>query len=77
MKVSVFCLVVYNMILISNTDPHFMFQGRYFDYMMSYCPMNNIKNGAVYPSCLITGGLHDPRVQASSFFYARARDELL
>ncbi|KAL7543122.1 hypothetical protein ACHAXR_012546 [Thalassiosira sp. AJA248-18] len=41
---------------------------RYFDYMMSYCPMQNVQNGAVYPSCLITGGLHDPRVQASAFF---------
>eukprot|EP00585_Thalassiosira_rotula_P011226 CAMPEP_0196159548 /NCGR_PEP_ID=MMETSP0910-20130528/46377_1 /TAXON_ID=49265 /ORGANISM="Thalassiosira rotula, Strain GSO102" /LENGTH=895 /DNA_ID=CAMNT_0041424469 /DNA_START=409 /DNA_END=3097 /DNA_ORIENTATION=+ len=36
---------------------------RYFDYMMSYCPMQNVKDEAVYPSCLITGGLHDPRVQ--------------
>jgi len=35
----------------------------YFDYIKSYCPMKNIKDGAVYPSCLITGGLHDPRVQ--------------
>ncbi|KAL9183871.1 hypothetical protein ACHAXT_004727 [Thalassiosira profunda] len=36
---------------------------RYFDYMLSYSPINNIIHGAVYPSCLITGGLHDPRVQ--------------
>jgi len=36
---------------------------RYFDYIKSYCPMNNVKDGAVYPACLITGGLHDPRVQ--------------
>ena len=25
--------------------------------------MENVKPGALYPSCLITGGLHDPRVQ--------------
>ena len=30
---------------------------------MSYSPMENVKPGAVYPSCLVTGGLHDPRVQ--------------
>ena len=36
---------------------------RYFDYIMSYSPMENVKEGAVYPSCLVTGGLHDPRVQ--------------
>ena len=36
---------------------------RYFDYMYSYSPMENIKDGAVYPSMLLTGGLHDPRVQ--------------
>lgn len=35
---------------------------KYFDYMMEYCPMQNIQN-AKYPSCLLTGGLHDPRVQ--------------
>jgi len=35
----------------------------YFDYMMSYCPMQNVQEGKTYPSCLITGGLHDPRVQ--------------
>lgn len=36
---------------------------RFFDYMMSYSPINNVKYGAKYPSCLLTGGLHDPRVQ--------------
>lgn len=36
---------------------------RYFDYMYSYSPMENVKDGAVYPSMLLTGGLHDPRVQ--------------
>ena len=41
---------------------------KFFDYIKSYCPINNIKDGAVYPSCLITGGLHDPRVQASACF---------
>ncbi|EED95729.1 predicted protein, partial [Thalassiosira pseudonana CCMP1335] len=35
----------------------------YFEYMMSYCPMQNVQREAVYPSCLITGGLYDPRVQ--------------
>uniref|UniRef100_A0A7S4IWH5 Prolyl endopeptidase n=2 Tax=Odontella aurita TaxID=265563 RepID=A0A7S4IWH5_9STRA len=36
---------------------------KFFDYMMQYSPINNVKNGATYPSCLLTGGLHDPRVQ--------------
>jgi len=36
---------------------------KYFDYMMEYSPMNTVKAGAKYPSCLLTGGLHDPRVQ--------------
>ncbi|EJK76936.1 hypothetical protein THAOC_01273 [Thalassiosira oceanica] len=35
----------------------------FFDYIMSYSPINNVKEGAVYPACLITGGLFDPRVQ--------------
>lgn len=35
---------------------------KYHDYMMSYCPMQNVQEGKTYPSCLITGGLHDPRV---------------
>lgn len=35
---------------------------KYFQYMMEYCPMQNVQQ-AVYPSCLLTGGLHDPRVQ--------------
>ena len=25
--------------------------------------MNNVRSGANYPSCWLTGGLHDPRVQ--------------
>jgi protease II len=32
-------------------------------YMMDYCPMQTIRSGAKYPACLLTGGLHDPRVQ--------------
>jgi oligopeptidase B len=36
---------------------------RYHDYMVSYCPMQNVKKGEKYPVCLLTGGLHDPRVQ--------------
>ena len=36
---------------------------KYHDYMMSYSPINNIQNGIKYPSMLLTGGLHDPRVQ--------------
>lgn len=35
----------------------------FFEYMMSYSPMNNVREGGVYPACLLTGGLHDPRVQ--------------
>jgi len=36
---------------------------KYKDYILSYSPMENVKKGAVYPACLLTGGLHDPRVQ--------------
>jgi len=35
---------------------------KYHEYMMSYCPMQNVQKGKTYPSCLITGGLFDPRV---------------
>jgi len=35
---------------------------KYFDYILGYSPVNNVKKGAKYPSCLLTGGLHDPRV---------------
>mmetsp|Transcript_35887 Transcript_35887/g.107168 ORF Transcript_35887/g.107168 Transcript_35887/m.107168 type:complete len:115 (+) Transcript_35887:2267-2611(+) len=31
--------------------------------MMGYSPVNNVRKGAAYPSMLLTGGLHDPRVQ--------------
>jgi oligopeptidase B len=34
---------------------------KYHKYMMEYSPTNNVRK-AVYPSCLLTGGLHDPRV---------------
>ena len=36
---------------------------KYHDYMMSYSPTNNVVRGGAYPSCLLVGGLHDPRVQ--------------
>lgn len=36
---------------------------KYHQYMMEYSPINNVQTGANYPSCLLTGGLHDPRVQ--------------
>jgi oligopeptidase B len=36
---------------------------KYHQYMMEYSPINNVQKGAKYPSCLLTGGLHDPRVQ--------------
>jgi oligopeptidase B len=36
---------------------------KYHQYMMEYSPINNVQSGATYPSCLLTGGLHDPRVQ--------------
>ena len=32
---------------------------KFVDYMMECSPVNNVKAGA----CLLTGGLHDPRVQ--------------
>lgn len=34
---------------------------KYFSYMMEYNPITNVKS-AKYPACLLTGGLHDPRV---------------
>lgn len=36
---------------------------KFHEYILSYCPMNNVQQGKMYPSCLITGGLYDPRVQ--------------
>lgn len=41
---------------------------KFFDCMMSYSPINNVKDGVKYPACLLTGGLHDPRVQVSLQF---------
>eukprot|EP00537_Pseudo-nitzschia_pungens_P017448 CAMPEP_0172403752 /NCGR_PEP_ID=MMETSP1061-20121228/60540_1 /TAXON_ID=37318 /ORGANISM="Pseudo-nitzschia pungens, Strain cf. pungens" /LENGTH=846 /DNA_ID=CAMNT_0013138277 /DNA_START=1 /DNA_END=2541 /DNA_ORIENTATION=+ len=35
---------------------------KYFQYMMDYSPMNSVRASAKYPSCWLTGGLHDPRV---------------
>uniref|UniRef100_A0A7S4RTJ9 Prolyl endopeptidase n=1 Tax=Ditylum brightwellii TaxID=49249 RepID=A0A7S4RTJ9_9STRA len=35
----------------------------FFEYMKGYSPMNNVRGGGAYPSMLLTGGLHDPRVQ--------------
>ncbi|CAB9499500.1 Dipeptidyl aminopeptidase BI [Seminavis robusta] len=35
---------------------------KFHEYMMEYSPMQNVKEGAIYPSCLLTGGLHDSRV---------------
>jgi oligopeptidase B len=40
---------------------------KYYQYMMEYCPMQTIRSGGKYPACLLTGGLHDPRVQVSRF----------
>jgi len=36
---------------------------KFLDYMLSYSPINNVQKDANYPACLLTGGLHDPRVQ--------------
>lgn len=35
---------------------------KYFQYMMEYSPMQNVKKGAKYPSCLLICGLNDQRV---------------
>jgi oligopeptidase B len=36
---------------------------KYHKYMMEYSPIQNVQPNTVYPACLLTGGLHDPRVQ--------------
>jgi len=35
---------------------------KYFEYMKSYSPVDNIRGDISYPAMLVTGGLHDPRV---------------
>ena len=35
---------------------------RYHDYMMSYSPINNVREGVTYPAMLVVSGLNDPRV---------------
>jgi len=35
---------------------------KFLDYMLGYSPVNNVRKGVKYPSVLLTGGLHDPRV---------------
>lgn len=42
---------------------------KFFSYMMEYSPVNNVKKDAKYPSCLLTGGLHDSRVACKSQKY--------
>jgi len=37
-------------------------EAKYHDYMMSYSPINNVREGETYPSLLIVSGLNDPRV---------------
>lgn len=37
-------------------------EAKYHDYMMSYSPINNVRQGDTYPSLLIVSGLNDPRV---------------
>lgn len=37
-------------------------QAEYFDYMLSYSPINNVQKGVRYPPTLIVAGLNDPRV---------------
>lgn len=39
-------------------DPN---EHKYFDYMLSYSPYDNVR-AQPYPNILITAGLHDPRV---------------
>jgi len=36
---------------------------KFYQYMKEYCPMQTVRQGGKYPACLLTGGLHDPRVQ--------------
>lgn len=34
----------------------------YYDYMLTYSPVDNVQPNVKYPNMLVTGGLHDPRV---------------
>lgn len=52
--------VVYILFLNKQGNPN---EEKFFQYMLEYCPMQTVQEGAKYPSCLITGGLHDSRVQ--------------
>lgn len=35
---------------------------KYFDYMLSYSPIDNVRPGVTYPKMLLVSGLNDPRV---------------
>merc|ERR1711918_60196 len=35
---------------------------KYYDYMISYSPITNVRSGVRYPPTLIVSGLNDPRV---------------
>ena len=37
-------------------------EAKYHEYMMSYSPIDNVRQGATYPKMLIVSGLNDPRV---------------
>jgi protease II len=37
-------------------------EAEFYNYMKSYSPVDNIREGAAYPAVLVTAGLHDPRV---------------
>ena len=37
-------------------------EAKYHDYMMSYSPIDNVREGVPYPKMLIVSGLNDPRV---------------
>jgi len=37
-------------------------ESKYYEYMKSYSPVDNVQDGGKYPNILVTAGLHDPRV---------------
>ena len=37
-------------------------EDKYYDYMLSYSPINQVRAGVTYPAMLIVSGLNDPRV---------------